>query len=359
MKQQLFKFYKGKRILITGHTGFKGAWLAYWLHLLGADVYGYALKPENNSLFNKLHLNGLVNSYIHDIRDKSNISQYVNDIKPDMIFHLAAQALVRRSYDEPHLTFETNVMGSLNLLEAIRSCDSIRSLVYITSDKCYWNSEWVWGYRETDLLGGADPYSASKASAEHVFKSYYLSYFKDRENFACGSTRAGNVIGGGDYSENRIIPDIIKSLEKNKNIKLRHPKATRPWQHVLEPLNGYITLGKHLYENPHIHNGEAWNFGPTNQSIKTVLELTEMLVQNWDDFDKDKTQIEVDQNKNHPYESTLLHLSIDKVQTLLRWFPRLSFSSAVMLTKDWYSKVNKSENPVAVTKKQIDFYMEQ
>ncbi len=356
MKQKLFEFYKGKKILITGHTGFKGSWLSYWLYLLGADVYGYALESETDSLFRKLCLDDLVKSHIYDIRDKNEISEYVNDIKPDMVFHLAAQALVRRSYDEPHLTFETNVIGSLNLLEAIRKCDSVRSLVYITSDKCYWNSEWVWGYREIDPLGGADPYSASKASAEHVFKSYYLSYFKDRKSFACGSTRAGNVIGGGDYSENRIVPDIIKALEKNESIILRHPHATRPWQHVLDPLNGYITLGKHLYENPHAYNGEAWNFGPTNQSIKTVLQLTETLVENWSDFDKAK--IETDQSKNQPYESTLLHLSIDKAQTLLGWSPSYQFYDAVSQTGDWYKKVLMGEDASRTTEAQIKSFMD-
>ncbi len=355
MKHNFLEFYKDKKILITGHTGFKGSWLSYWLHLLGAEVHGYALEAETYSLYKKLCLDNLINSHIHDVRDKKEILQYVNDVKPDIVFHLAAQALVRKSYDEPHLTFETNVMGSLNLLEAIRSCDSVKSLVYITSDKCYWNSEWEWGYRESDPLGGVDPYSASKACAEHVFKSYYLSYFRERKNFGCGSTRAGNVIGGGDYSKNRIIPDIIKAIEEGKEINLRQPQATRPWQHVLEPLSGYLVLGKHLFENPRAYNGDSWNFGPLNQSIKTVLDLTEHIVHDWEGFSKAK--VKIDKSQNHPYESTLLHLSIDKAQTLLEWTPRLSFSSSVKLTKDWYYKVIRAENPLDVTKDQIDFYM--
>lgn len=355
-KKELSEFYKGKKILITGHTGFKGSWLSYWLHLLGADVYGYALKPEEYSLYNKLNLRKFINSNIQDIRNKDEISDYISRIRPDMVFHLAAQALVRRSYAEPHLTFETNVMGSLNLLEALRTCDSVKSLVFTTSDKCYWNSEWVWGYREGDPLGGADPYSASKASAEHVFKSYYLSFFKNREGFGCGSTRAGNVIGGGDYSENRIVPDIIKALNKDGCITLRHPQATRPWQHVLDPLNGYLTLGKHLFQNPHIHNGEAWNFGPTNQSIKTVLELTETLVEKWDNTDKNK--IIVDRSLNHPYESTLLHLSIDKAQTLLGWMPTYQFYDAVSQTGDWYKKVLEGGDAHKITEQQIYKFMD-
>ncbi len=350
------EFFKGKTVLITGHTGFKGSWLSYLLHLLGAKVYGYALAAEPHNLFDKLSLKNLINSCIHDIRDKKEIHNYVNDVKPDIVFHLAAQALVRRSYDEPHLTFETNVMGSLNLLDAVRSCDSTRSLVFITSDKCYWNSEWVWGYRESDPLGGADPYSASKASAEHVFKSYYLSFFKDRASFGCGSARAGNVIGGGDYSENRIVPDVIKALENNKDIRIRNPQATRPWQHVLDPLNGYIKLAKHLYENPHEHNGEAWNFGPTSQSIKNVLELTKELVKNWKDINQDT--ICIDESKNQPHESKLLHLSIDKAQTLLNWRPIYKFEDAVDQTALWYKKIFEGNDVQKITKEQILEFMD-
>ena len=307
IKKEVLDFYAKKKVLITGHTGFKGSWLACWLHMLGADVHGCALDVLNGSLYNKLNLESVVKSNIFDIRDAKRISACIDDIQPDIIFHLAAQALVRKSYDEPHLTFETNVMGSINLLEAIRDCESVKSLIYITSDKCYWNSEWVWGYRESDPLGGADPYSASKACAEHVFKSYYLSYFRQRKNFGCGSTRAGNVIGGGDYSKNRIVPDIIRAIEEGEEIYLRQPQATRPWQHVLEPLSGYLVLGKHLFENPSSYNGESWNFGPTNQSIKTVLELTENIVDEWEGYSKAK--IKIDKSENHPYESTLLHLS--------------------------------------------------
>ena len=355
IKKEVLDFYAKKKVLITGHTGFKGSWLACWLNMLGADVHGCALDVLNGSLYNKLNLESVIKSNIFDIRDAKRISLCIDEIQPDIIFHLAAQALVRRSYDEPHLTFETNVMGSINLLEAIRDCESVKSLIYITSDKCYWNSEWVWGYRESDPLGGADPYSASKACAEHVFKSYYLSYFRQRKNFGCGSTRAGNVIGGGDYSKNRIVPDIIRAIEEGEEIYLRQPQATRPWQHVLEPLSGYLVLGKHLFENPSSYNGESWNFGPTNQSIKTVLELTENIVDEWEGYSKAK--IKIDKSENHPYESTLLHLSIDKAQTLLEWTPRLSFSSTVKLTRDWYDKVINAENPVNVTKDQIDFYL--
>jgi CDP-glucose 4,6-dehydratase len=350
----LKEFYKDKKVFITGHTGFKGAWLAFWLKELGADVTGYALEPEyENSLFEFLKLDQKINHNIGDVRDLENFSNVINQNKPDIVFHLAAQALVRRSYTDPLLTFQTNVMGSLNLLESVKHCLSVKSLVYITSDKCYWNNEWVWGYRETDALGGPDPYSASKACAEHVFKSYFLSYFKGRKNFGCGSTRAGNVIGGGDRSQYRIIPDIIRSVENKKPIIIRNPHSTRPWQHVLDPLNGYLHLAMHLYNNPHQYNGEAWNFGPSNQSIKTVLELTNLIKTLWKDI-----EVQVESNASAPHESNLLHLSIDKAQTFLKWSPRYHFNQAVMKTGEWYSRVQKGEEVSAVTIEQITEFME-
>ena len=346
-------FYAGKSVFITGHTGFKGAWLAYWLTLLGAEVTGYALEPEYpDCLFNSLKLDTKMNHHIADIRDIEKLSGVMQKAQPDMVFHLAAQALVRRSYADPMQTFQTNVIGSLNLVESIRHLPSVKSLVYITSDKCYQNNEWVWGYREADPLGGPDPYSASKACAEHVFKSYYLSYFKGRPNFGCGSTRAGNVIGGGDRSIDRIVPDVIKSIEKKAPIILRNPHATRPWQHVLDPLNGYLTLGMQLYQNPTSFNGEGWNFGPSNQSIKTVLELTNILAGLWG-----KADIKVESNINQPHESTLLHLSIDKAQSLLKWSPRLHFNEAVTKTGEWYRRVQQGEAPITVTTEQIREFM--
>lgn len=343
------KFYQGKKVFITGHTGFKGAWLAYWLTQLGADVTGYALAPAyEHSLFELLGLRNKITHHVGDIRDRKQLSISMIECQPEIVFHLAAQALVQRAYNEPILTLETNIMGSANLLESIRSTPSVKSLVYITSDKCYWNNEWVWGYRETDPLGGSDPYSASKACAEHVFKSYYLSYFKDRQNFACASTRAGNVIGGGDRAENRIVPDIVRSIEKKQPVFLRKPQATRPWQHVLDPLYGYLHLGMHLYNNPDQYNGEAWNFGPSNQSIKTVLELTTLMQSVWPGM-----QVEIESDQKNPHESTLLHLSIDKSNTLLKWTPRLSFNEAVLKTAQWYKRVQEGENPITVTQEQV------
>lgn len=349
MSMSLKNFYNGKKIFITGHTGFKGSWLAYWLTQMGAKVTGYALEPEyKGSLFETLNLASDINHVIGDIRNLETLKAALQAAQPDMVFHLAAQALVRRSYTDPINTFSTNVMGSLNLLEAIRDQSAVRSLIYITSDKCYWNNEWVWGYRETDALGGPDPYSASKACAEHVFKTYYLSYFKQRPNFGCGSTRAGNVIGGGDRSKDRIVPDIISAVERNAPIILRNPNSTRPWQHVLDPLHGYLLLGMRLYQNPSQYNGEGWNFGPSNQSIKTVHELTKKLTGLWDNV-----SIETPEIQGQPHESGLLHLSIDKAQTLLGWEPKLHFHEAVSKTGEWYKRIQTGEDPKKVTQKQI------
>jgi CDP-glucose 4,6-dehydratase len=354
MTTQLGDFYRGKKILITGHTGFKGAWLASWLTQMGAEVTGCALEPEyEGSLFESLDLANVLDHHIIDVRDLDRLSSLMQNVKPDIVFHLAAQALVRRSYEDPLLTFSTNVMGSLNILESVRHCPSVQSLVYITSDKCYWNNEWVWGYRENDPLGGPDPYSASKACAEHVFKSYYLSYFKERKNFGCASTRAGNVIGGGDRAQDRIVPDIIRAVEEGLAVVLRNPQSTRPWQHVLDPLHGYLRLGMHLYENPDQFNGEAWNFGPSNQSIKTVHELTQLITSLWSDISIETPVIE-----NQHHESTLLHLSIDKAQTLLKWDPKLPFNKAVIKTGEWYKRVQAGEDPKWVTQEQISEFME-
>lgn len=342
-------FYKDKKVFITGHTGFKGSWLAFWLTELGAEVTGYALEPEyDQSLFEKLNLSKKIHHNIGDVRDLEKLKKVFNNTKPDIMFHLAAQALVRKSYNDPLLTFSTNVMGSLNVLEAIRHTESVKSLVYITSDKCYWNNEWVWGYRENDALGGPDPYSASKACAEHVFKSYYLSYFKNRKDFGCGSTRAGNVIGGGDRSTDRIVPDIVRAIESDQPIILRNPNSTRPWQHVLDPLHGYLILGIHLYNNSNLHNGEAWNFGPSNQSIKTVLDLSTLLKRVWNHL-----EIKSENNINQPHESNLLHLSIDKAQTLLKWSPKYNFEKAVISTGEWYKSIQNGEDAALVTMEQL------
>jgi CDP-glucose 4,6-dehydratase len=354
MDSDLKNFFKGKSVFITGHTGFKGSWLAFWLTELGAKVTGYALEPDyDNSLFESIKLSERVNHLVGDVRDYEKLSKSLLDSQAEIVFHLAAQALVRRSYQDPLLTFGTNIMGSANLLEAVRNCPVVRSLVYITSDKCYWNKEWPWGYRENDELGGPDPYSASKASAEHVFRSYYLSFLKDRSKFGCGSVRAGNVIGGGDRSTDRIVPDIIRSIEEKKSIVLRNPQATRPWQHILDPIHGYLMLARQLYEYPSLINGEAWNFGPTSHSIRTVLDLTRTLTTLWNNI-----EIVTESEGNAVHEATLLHLSIEKAQSLLKWSPGYQFDEAVRATGEWYQRVQEGEDAISVTRQQIQDFID-
>ena len=341
--------FKGKSVFITGHTGFKGSWLSFWLTELGAKVTGFALEPEQPQiLFNQLSLRDKIHHITGDLRDEKKLLYEMQNANPEFVFHLAAQSLVRTSYQEPQLTFATNVLGSVNLLEAVRKCESVRSLVYITSDKCYLNKEWVWGYRENDELGGPDPYSASKACAEHVFKSYYLSYFIARAHFGCGSTRAGNVIGGGDYSYDRIVPDLIKSVVTNKALELRNPNSTRPWQHVLDPLYGYLTLASKLYEQPKFFSGGSWNFGPSGNSIRKVSELVDKL----SNVLQQEIKIKVNHSATMP-EATLLHLSIDKAKDLLKWNPKWEFDIAVQKTGEWYKQMISAADITDITRKQI------
>lgn len=347
----LLNFFSGKRVLVTGHTGFKGSWLAFILSEAGAKVGGYALAPQTNpNHFNLLNLSGKIEHHIGDIRDLNSIRKVVDSFKPEIVFHLAAQALVRRSYADPVDTFSTNMMGSVNLLEAIRHCETIQSLVYITSDKCYENLEWVWGYRETDMMGGHDPYSASKAAAEIIYSAYYRSYLKERANFGAASARAGNVIGGGDWSEDRIIPDCIRSIQNNEQIKIRSPKATRPWQHVLEPLSGYLLLAKKLLLDPKKYSG-SWNFGPTTQKTRTVLEIATSIVTF---MGKGEIQVTDDEKKYH--EAHLLQLNCDKAHQYLDWYPRWDVDATVEATAAWYKTVLEGGEAEAVTRQQINAY---
>jgi len=329
-------FYKGKRIFLTGHTGFKGSWLALWLSALGAEVAGYALPPErSHDHFNATGLAELVAHHEGDIRDGEALGRTMEGFKPHIVFHLAAQALVRRSYRDPKETFDTNVGGSVNLLEAVRRSATVKSLVFVTSDKCYKNREWLWGYRENDELGGHDPYSASKAAAELVFSSYLDSFFRQRDELGCATARAGNVIGGGDWAEDRIVPDCIRALQNGAAIELRNPGSTRPWQHVLDPLHGYLTLAMRLFENPEQYAG-SWNFGPRNESIRTVQKLAECLVTHWGEG-----SIAARREENAPHEAGILHLSIEKAQHLLEWQPRWNFERAVQQTAQWYQQALK------------------
>jgi len=343
--------FAGRRVMITGHTGFKGSWLAFLLKELGADVLGYALAPtEPINHFDLLGLSNSINHIEADVRDSQRLADVMSEFKPEFVFHLAAQALVRPSYDNPKLTFETNVMGSVNLLEAVRKCESVRSLVYITSDKCYENVEWVWGYRENDRLGGADPYSASKAAAEIVFSAYARSFFSNRPELGAASTRAGNVIGGGDWAIDRIIPDCIRAIESNEPIHLRNPTATRPWQHVLEPLSGYLLLAANLRYDPVKYSG-AWNFGPSTSTVLTVADVAERLVS----YFCEGSVTHGDETNNH-HEAQLLQLNCDKAHSLLQWQPRWDAEATIAMTADWYKQIENGEVAEKVTRKQLNIY---
>lgn len=345
--------YRGKRVLVTGDTGFKGSWLSLWLHELGADVVGYALPPERDEdHFNVISLDKITHHIDGDIGDFGALKKVFDDFQPEFLFHLAAQALVKLSYEEPKLTFDTNVGGSVNILEAVRSTPSLRSIIYVTSDKCYKNKEWLWGYRENDELGGHDPYSASKAAAEIVFSAYMDSFFNGREGFGAASVRAGNVIGGGDWAIDRIVPDCIKALQSGQAIMLRNPTSTRPWQHVLELLSCYLMLAAKIYNNPEAYSG-AWNFGPRVESIRTVQDLAEKIVASWG-----VGTIQIAEQKDVPHEAKLLHLNCDKAHQILHWYPRWDLDHTVKETMRWYKEVISGKPALQISRQQIKDYMQ-
>ena len=347
------KFYKNKRVLVTGATGFKGAWLCYWLNLLGAKVYGVGYNPnKNKNLFYSLKLEKKIKLRLFDIRDKNKVKNFITSIKPQIIFHLAAQPLILESYRKPYLTYTVNSLGTLNVLETVRNIDSVASLVCITSDKCYESNYSTKGFKEDDRLGGKDPYSGSKATAEIMINSYFESFYKSKK---CGlaSARAGNVIGGGDWSENRLIPDTIISMMKKKTIYIRNPNFNRPWQHVLEPLYGYLLLGEKLYLKPKIYSG-AWNFGTKKNTVTNVLEIVKKIVKFWG-----KGKISFKKNQKY-YEQTNLQLNINKAIKILNWQPKYSISKSVKVTTDWYKKVLIENRSIEeVTEKQINDYMDE
>lgn len=349
--QNLKKTFKSKKVFITGHTGFKGSWLSMLLAELGADVMGFALPPDSElNNFNLLQLKDIIHHYEGDIRDADLLKKRLNEFKPEFVFHLAAQALVRPSYSDPSLTFSTNIMGSVNLLEAIRECESVRSLVFITSDKCYENVEWIWGYRENDRLGGRDPYSASKAGAEIVFSSYYHSFFKQRAELGCATARAGNVIGGGDWAPDRIVPDCIRAISLDEPIYLRNPLSTRPWQHVLEPLSGYLELAARVYQSPE-GSGDSWNFGPAADEVLTVEVVAKSMVQ----YMGKGSVIRLD-HPNSSHEANLLQLNCDKANQLMGWRAKWCAKRAIEETANWYKRVMDGESPRDITNAQISSY---
>ena len=350
--RDVLKSFSGKRVFITGHTGFKGSWLTYLLKEMGADVMGFALPPAPGpSHFEMLDLKTSINHVVGDIRDASALQDAMQKFQPEYVFHLAAQALVKKSYDDPVATFDSNVMGLVHLLDAVRRCDSVRSLVFITSDKCYENVEWVWGYRENDRLGGHDAYSASKAAAEVVFSAYDRSFFVSNPELGAATTRAGNVVGGGDWAVDRIIPDCIRAVESDEPIRLRNPAATRPWQHVLEPLSGYLLLAARLYEEPKRWGG-SWNFGPSSKEVRTVQNVAEVIISHLG-----RGKIEIVESQTQFHEARLLQLNCDKAHQLLGWVPRWHVEKTLKVTAVWYKSIMEGGNAEAITRAQIyDFF---
>ncbi len=345
-------FYKNKKILITGHTGFKGSWLSLWLSLLGANVLGYSLEPETTpSMYNVLNLESCVESVLGDIRDRENLQRVFDKFQPEIVFHLAAQPLVRLSYFNPVTTYETNVLGTLNVLEASRKCSSVRAFVNVTSDKCYENKEIDYGYCETDSMGGFDMYSSSKGCAEILTSSYRRSFLKDGKPFALASARAGNVIGGGDWAADRLIPDCVRFINQNNPIIIRSPESIRPWQHVLEPLSGYLLLGQKLFENGQEY-AESFNFGPYDTSVLTVEEITSKIVSIWG-----KGQVIVEKSDSL-HEAKLLKLNIEKAKRNLGWSPLYDVNKAIEETIDWYKRFYNGEEMKKNTEKQILNYAE-
>ncbi len=356
--------YQGRRVFVTGHTGFKGSWLCAWLHTLGAEVAGYALAPPSDpALFHLLPLNKYITHYDGDIRNSAMLAQTMREFRPEIVFHLAAQALVRLGHEQPVETIETNVLGTLHVLEALRHIPDVRALVCVTSDKCYANREWLWGYRENDPLGGDDPYSASKACAEHIIHAYTRSFYAHTP--LCASVRAGNVLGGGDWGKDRIVPDCVRAWVSNTPLSLRNPHGIRPWQHVLEPLSGYLWLGARLFAGEKALHGEAFNFAPHACEEHTVSHVTEELKHHWDGlsitvesnthqstfFSENPAHVTPNTDLSmvipntmadsattpHPHpECTFLSLNCDKAQRLLQWHATLQFEECLRYTAEWY-----------------------
>jgi len=333
--------YQNKKVLVTGHNGFKGAWLSLWLKNLGAKVTGISLTNKTKESFFKANrISDLVEDKTLDIRNLNSIDLLIKELQPDFVFHLAAQALVRRSYKDPLETWSTNLFGTLNILEAMRSMRKKCACILITSDKCYVNKEWSWGYRENDLLGGSDPYSTSKACSELAIKSYIQSFFNNNSLVRISSVRAGNVIGGGDWSEDRIVPDCIKAWSKGEVVKLRSPFSTRPWQHVLEPISGYLSLGNKLYDSQSLH-GESFNFGPQIAENNSVLDLVTKMSEFWE-----KVKWEFNEDEKKLYESGLLNLNCDKAFLKLNWHSVLSFQDTVKYTVEWYKSFYEGDSNI-------------
>ena len=348
-------FWRGKKVFVTGHTGFKGAWLCLWLQRMGAEVIGYALPPPTEpSLFALAGVARDMRSLEGDIRDLAPLDRAVRMARPEIVIHMAAQALVRHAYAHPVETYSTNVMGTVNLLEAVLGAASARAVVVVTSDKCYENREWPWGYRENEPMGGRDPYSSSKGCAELVTAAYRQSYFgPGKHPAAIATARAGNVIGGGDWARDRLIPDILRHVEAGCVLRIRNPAAIRPWQHVLEPLSGYLTLAERLYEHG-AEFAEAWNFGPARSDAKPVLWIVERMRTAW----KDRLRWEPDPEPQ-PHEATTLRLDCEKAADRLGWQPRWNLGQALAAVSQWHLGHEAGRSPRELTLDQIDTYTQE
>jgi CDP-glucose 4,6-dehydratase len=345
-------FWRGKKVFVTGHTGFKGGWLSIWLQQLGSDVTGFALQPSTSpSLFEVAKVAQGMTSVIGDIRDIVLLTNTLRQVAPDIVIHMAAQPLVRRSYADPVETYLTNVMGTVHLFEAVRQTPSVRAVVNVTTDKCYDNKEWVWGYRETDHMGGFDPYSSSKACAELITAAYRNSFFNrdtySEHQLALASARAGNVIGGGDWADDRLIPDILRAIEAGQSVNIRNPQSTRPWQHVLEPLCGYLMLAEKLYIQGQVF-AQAFNFGPADDDAKPVQLIAEQLTRRWG-----KSATWTLDQANHPHEANYLKLDCSKAHSLLNWHPRWDLSMALTAIVSWHKAYLSGEDMRVITEAQL------
>ncbi len=352
------EFWRERRVLVTGHTGFKGGWLSLWLQSLGAEVTGYALKPPTSpSLYEIAGVGQGMTSIVGDVRDDAKLKSLCTVLRPEIVFHLAAQPLVRHSYVNPIETYATNIMGTAHLLEAVRCTQGVKAVVIVTSDKCYQNREWEWGYREIEPMGGYDPYSSSKGCAELVSAAFRSSFF-NTENYkhhgvALATVRSGNVIGGGDWAQDRLVPDILEAFNKGRPVEIRAPRAVRPWQHVMEPLQGYLSLAQQLVEHGPAF-GEAWNFGPADSDAKPVAWIAERMAALWGG----DAQWQVNQSK-HPHEAHYLKLDISKARYRLNWEPKLSLDEALLLVVDWAKKHLDGANMRQITLDQLNCYQTQ
>lgn len=349
------EFWRDKRVLLTGHTGFKGSWLSLWLQSMGAQVTGFALAPPTRpSLFDVADVGRGMTSIVGDIRDLAHLRAVFAEHQPEIVIHMAAQALVRYSYIEPVETYSTNVMGTVNLLEAVRGSDSVKAVVNVTSDKCYENREWVWGYRENEAMGGFDPYSNSKGCAELVASAYRSSFFHpdkyQQHGVALASARAGNVIGGGDWANDRLIPDIMRAITEGRAVNIRNPHAIRPWQHVLEPLSGYLLLAQKLYEEGAAY-AEGWNFGPNDRDAKPVQWIVEKLTQSWGEG----ASWALDSGE-HPHEAHYLKLDCSKAKARLNWHPRWHLDETLGKIVEWHRAYRDKNDIRDETLRQISAY---